>query len=568
MTGSLDCLVLGYDDDTPRQFARLAAAEPGSVEHRSYLRNQALIDGVPHTYPDVLNHAMARTPRWIGRGQAPLYHVGEVSNLAAVYLSSYLIARGFSAQPISLVGAELDDVVACLEDERPAVVAITTTFYEDVTTVAGLTELVQRHHPGAVIVVGGPLVQNLRHDLDADAFDDALVTMGADVYVNEAEGEATLLELIRAVRSGRALADVPNLLFRSSGGYRATPAQREQNILDECSIDWSRFERTIVGRTVQTRTARSCAYHCAFCDYPIRAGRLSVASVEVVERELETLARLGVENVVFVDDTFNVPEERFRELCRMMIRRDFGFRWFSYFRCGSVRKPDTFDLMRSSGCEGVFLGIESGDPVVLRNMAKSSTIDQYQRGIEALHRNDILTFASFISGFPGETERSLANTVDFINATGPTLYRVEPWWYNHRSPVFQRASEFALSGRAFDWRHATMSAAEACDGIDFIFQNVRSSWWCPQQSFSFWGLPYLMGKGMTRAQVVEFHRLLHARLPRSTQAFAAGTGRDAEDGLDPLRTLVPQLQLRDPRWVRRASSANDPLHGAGAALAG
>jgi p-methyltransferase len=374
--------------------------------------------------------------------------------------------------------------------------------------------------------------------------------MGAVVYVSEPGGEHTLLELTQAVRSKADLSRVPNILLRTGAQFHFTVARPEQNTLDDCAINWAHFPDTVLGKTVQTRTARSCAYKCSFCDYPIRAGKLSLAGLPVVGRELEVLHRRGVENVVFVDDTFNVPEERFRDICKMMIRRHFGFRWFSYFRCGSVKTLDTFDLMRESGCAGVFLGIESGDPVVLGIMDKASTVDQYLRGIEALHRNEILTFASFICGFPGETEQSLDNTIAFLNSARPTLFRVEPWWYNHRAPIHRRAREFGLTGRGYDWRHATMSAAEACDGVDYIFGNVSSSWWCPQQSHSFWALPYLMGKGMAKADIVELHRLLHGHLPRSTHpASRHGAGTPAES-LGPLMRFAHRLRLDDPRFVQ------------------
>jgi p-methyltransferase len=367
--------------------------------------------------------------------------------------------------------------------------------------------------------------------------------------VSEPEGEHTLLALVSAVRGGDDLSQVPNTFLAARDCFQFTFVQREENRLDECAIDWSRVPSALLGKTVQTRTARSCAYHCSFCDYPIRAGRLSVASVEVVERELEILKSRGVENVVFVDDTFNVPEERFRQLCEMMIRRRFDFRWFSYFRCGSVRKRDTFDLARASGCSGVFLGIESGDAQVLRNMDKASTVDQYLRGVEALHENGILTFASFIAGFPGETEASLRNTIDFLNTAAPTLYRVEPWWYNHRAPIHRRAQELGLTGRAYDWRHATMSAKDACDGIDEIFASVTTSRWCPQQSFSFWALPYLMGKGMSTGELVTFHSLLHELLPVTTQRRSSSA--DGSLGApDVLTRFVNGLQLSEPRFVR------------------
>lgn len=548
MPGSLECLVLGYDDDTPGGFARLAAGPRDSVEYRTFQRNQVSIGGTPHAYLDVLNRFIGDQAEWAGRGETPFYHVGEVTNLAAVYLSSYLSARGCPARPVSLVAAELGTIVDILENERPLVVAITTTFYEDTLAVERLTALARRHCPSAVVVVGGPLVQNLHYDLEPAAFQSALEVMGATVYVNEPEGEATLLQLVRTVRAGGDLEAVPNVFVREGGQFRFSGASREVNVLDDCVIDWSRLPGSLLGPTVQTRTARSCAYHCAFCDYPIRAGKLSVTSVAVVERELEALARRGVQNVVFVDDTFNVPHERFTEICRMMIRRQFGFRWYSYLRCGSVKTPDTFDLMRESGCEGVFLGIESGDPTILANMHKGSTVDQYLRGIEALHRNGILSFASFICGFPGETDRTLKNTIDFINAAAPTLYRMEPWWYNHRSPIHRQAAEYGLSGRAYDWRHATMTAAEACDGIDQVFQNVRDSWWCPQQSFSFWALPYLIGKGMARSDIVALLRLLHGCLPRTTGA-SADHGTPADRDLATLRDFIGTLRLEAPRFT-------------------
>ncbi len=552
MPQPLDCLVLGYDDDTPQLFTRLASALSTSVEARSFERNQVRLDGEPTTYMDVLNRLVGDQPAWRDRAEQPFYHVGEVTNLAALYLASYLEARGCTATPISLVSAERDAIVRTLEHDRPLVVAITTTFYEDTAAVAGLVQLVRAHHSAATVVVGGPLVQNLHHDLSADDFQAALATMAADVYVDEPEGEATLLAIVRARVAAAPLDDIANLFLPEGARYTPTRSVRETNVLDETAIDWSRVSDALVGRTVQTRTARSCAYHCAFCDYPIRAGRLSLASVEVVERELELLAARGVQHLVFVDDTFNVPHERFRDLCQMMIRRRFGFRWYSYLRCGSITSADTFPLMRASGCEGVFLGIESGDATVLRNMDKVATPERYLRGIEALHAEGILTFASFIAGFPGESAHSIANTIAFVNEARPTLYRVEPWWYNHRSPIHKRAAEFELTGRAYDWRHATMTASEACDAIDAIFQGVTGSYWCPQQSFSFWALPYLMGKGMSRAQVVAFHGLLHDRLPRVT---GAGAMLVEERPLDALHAFASELTLSAPRFARSGARA-------------
>ena len=96
-----------------------------------------------------------------------------------------------------------------------------------------------------------------------------------------------------------------------------------------------------------------------------------------VEKELQQIQeRSNVRNLVFIDDTFNVPADRFKEILRMMIRNQFTFRWYSYLRC-NIMDEELCDLMARSNCGGVFLGIESGDPDVLKIMKKVATPEQY-----------------------------------------------------------------------------------------------------------------------------------------------------------------------------------------------
>ncbi|MGC5334091.1 hypothetical protein [Micromonospora sp. DT62] len=118
-----------------------------------------------------------------------------------------------------------------------------------------------------------------------------------------------------------------------------------------------------------------------------------------------------------------------------------------------------------------------------------------------------MSFASFIAGFPGETEQTVQNTIDFLNDVAPTFFRIEPWWYNHRAPIHRQAAKYALTGRDFRWRHATMDSAGACDAVDRVFAEVTESLWMPMWNFDFWALPYLLGRGFSQEQVVQLHRL-------------------------------------------------------------
>jgi len=496
----LDCVVVGYNEGNFDDYRVMCErAGPGTPEFQIMRSEHLVVDGQAMPWLDAFSRLRNR-----GDDRADRYHVAEVFNLAALYLTSYLRKHGLRAEPISLFSGELDRLAALLAD-RPAVVAITTTFYVNILPVGPIVELVRQLSPTSHIVVGGPLVDNLCQSGVTSAVQDFFFAMGADSYIQESQGEQSLARLCHAVRDGADLASVANLIHCVDGEWVRTRRRPENNNLDECSIDWAGFTPDLIGVTAQLRTARSCAFSCSFCDYPTRAGALASASVQTVRDELRALADLGVRNVVFVDDTFNVPPRRFKELCAMMIEEDLGLRWYSYFRCSNARDEEAFDLAARSGCAGVFLGIESGDSDVLASMHKLAQDSQYRTGIARLKERGITTFASIIVGFPGETEKSVSNTIDFLNETAPDLWRAQAWWANPRSPVYQQKDVLGIQGEGYSWSHFSMSSSEAAQLTDEMFERVTESVWLPLYDFDFWSLPYLEGKGVS---VSELTRLL------------------------------------------------------------
>ncbi|HET9786507.1 MAG TPA: radical SAM protein, partial [Pyrinomonadaceae bacterium] len=365
--------------------------------------------------------------------------------------------RGYKARYINLFQFEKDQLSSYLESD-PLCVAITTTFYLLNLPVNEMVKFIRERNSRTKIVVGGPLIANHLRNYRDDDLTVALEDIGADIYVNEAQGEHTLTLIIEALKNGKDLSGVPNIIYREDGKLKRMPKQAEINSLDENFINWQTFADEYLGPTVQTRTARSCAFSCSFCNYPERAGKLTLASLETIEKELDSLKSLGyIKNLVFIDDTFNVPLPRFKEICRLMIEKDYQFNWFSYFRC-SNSDEEAIELLARSGCKGVFLGIESGSPTILKNMNKAATPEKYVRGMELLHKYGVLTFASFIMGFPGETEETFRESVDFIKATRPDYYRTQLWYCEPGTPVDHQREKYGIEGEGFVWSHATMDS--------------------------------------------------------------------------------------------------------------
>ena len=536
MNTKRDCIVIGYNEVPFSRYEQfLHAYGEDSEAYRDLKFSFVNLDGNKLDYPGLLNHV-----RSLAGVNGEELKSGDIPNLAAAYLTNFLRRNGHTAEYINLFQYEKDKLIEYLRRD-PLCVAITTTFYVVNLPVTEMVEFIREHNPKVKIVVGGPLVNNHARNYHGDALKTALEDMGADIYVLEGQGEFTLARLIECLKNGGNLNDVPNLAYFENNELHHTTTVPENNSLDANFIDWKDFGGSRdLGATIQTRTARSCAFKCSFCNYPSRAGALTLLSLDVLERELDSILTLGgVQNVVFIDDTFNVPFPRFKDLCRMMIRKKYPFNWFSYFRC-SNSDQEAIDLMAESGCKGVFLGIESGSPSILINMNKSATVEKYAKGIEMLRRNGILTFGSFITGFPGETDETVQETIDFIRSTRPDYYRSQMWYCEPGTPIQNERRKYEIEGEGFVWEHASMDSMEAMDHIDRMFLEINESVWLPQWSFDFWIIPYLMGKGISRERFREFMTTAHRMLTLEIASVPAQRKKSLQR--DYLRTLVQTAQ--------------------------
>ena len=114
------------------------------------------------------------------------------------------------------------------------------------------------------------------------------------------------------LRESDDLSKVKNLYIKWQGQFVFTGAEAEFSL---APINWSNYRGKNLGSTLQTRTALSCPFRCTFCDYPVRAGKWVPQEISQVEEELRQIQeRSNVRNLVFIDDTFNVPADRFKEI--------------------------------------------------------------------------------------------------------------------------------------------------------------------------------------------------------------------------------------------------------------
>ncbi|MCX5795445.1 MAG: radical SAM protein [Elusimicrobia bacterium] len=512
----LDCLIIGRNSrNHTRSFNRPSLSR---YNRRELIR----LDGHLLDPLEALSYARAQG----GAVAAPYYCLDEVPNLGPVFLASALARQGLQVRWTSHFEAELDRIAGILDRDAPRAVAVTTTCYTDPLPIVEVVQFIRRHNRQTRIVIGGPAVVNLGLRFEGETLSRILGLLGGDIYVLEDGGEKTLARVLRALRDSGDVGAIPNLYLPAAGGFRCTGVEPEDRPVDDDAVDWERFSPEELGRTVHMRTSRGCPFACAFCDRNPREGGVALASLPVVERQLRQLSRLGVKNIFFIDKTFNAPEGRLEDICRMMLRNRFDFNWYSYLRCDRIGSDSLCALMSQSGCKGALSGVESGDQGMLDAMNKDAELDGIRRGMELLDRHGIVNVASMVVGFPGETAESIERSIAFINETAPPYFKLYLWRWDPSSPVSEDPARHGLQGAGLRWRHRTMDWKTALDACDHFYLAARNSLYTTND-LGPWSFPYLIDKGFSGGDIAEMHRILRdlfdqnhpaARLPGPPEA--------------------------------------------------
>jgi anaerobic magnesium-protoporphyrin IX monomethyl ester cyclase len=257
-------------------------------------------------------------------------------------------------------------------------------------------------------------------------------------------------------------------------GELLVPALARWMRLDGLSTpDW-RLAEAAHGRRfplVHYESVRGCPYRCGFCNYPYLFDdtKFRTKSAEKIADDWARYAAHGAEYISCLDSLFTMPRQRLIALCELLVQRKLGVKWLCYARADDLADRDTVVLMKQAGCVEVQIGIESGDQGQLDHMNKRCTVDKNARALVHCREVGITTAVTVILGYPGETERSIRNTLAFMKSSPPDFYFAAP--FNARVeyvPILSADSrdkygiELANDGRSPQpyWRHDSMCCSE------------------------------------------------------------------------------------------------------------
>jgi len=262
---------------------------------------------------------------------------------------------------------------------------------------------------GAKVVIGGPAVSLLAER--------SLDVLPADFAVL-GEGEETFPALLAALDQGRDPGLLPGVAVRdASGRATATPPRRLARFGAsglERWIDWRQYGPR--GFTWPIQSKRGCAFRCTYCSYPSLEGRLHrLRPTDDVVDEIERVARIARPRTFeLVDSTFNVPVEPALALCRELRRRKLGVHLTAMGVNPLGVTEDLFAEMESAGFNSVMITPESASQPVLDRFRKGFGRDVVERTAARARRSRLACAWFFLLGGPGESEETVAETLDFI----------------------------------------------------------------------------------------------------------------------------------------------------------
>ena len=195
-------------------------------------------------------------------------------------------------------------------------------------------------------------------------------------------------------------------------------------------------------------TIRGCPYKCTYCASPFHWDRKTtrLRSPKSVIGEMKHLKKnywqnvkkfdfsqsanstakdqLKIEDntmVYFVDDVFTVNKKRVKEILKMMIKEKLNMKWKCEARTDHL-DDEIAELLNEAGCVRVKLGFESGSDKILKQVKKLETKDEMLNGARILKKHNVAFSGYFMTGFPGETDEDLQQTIDFAKEVDADYY--------------------------------------------------------------------------------------------------------------------------------------------------
>lgn len=338
------------------------------------------------------------------------------SSLALRYLSAYCRSQFPELQTLEYnINQDPARILADLARHNPDVVGFSCYIW-NIELILPLITNLRKVCPETVIVLGGPEVS-----FDTEHW---LTNYCAIDYLIAGEGERAFQMLLQALQAhakrpgSKELGEIPGLAYRLEGEIK----QNSQEALDLAEIppiyagDLSELKNKIV----YYETTRGCPFRCAYCLSSVM-GPVRKFPLDRSKEELRRLAAVGLQQIRFVDRTFNYDAKRAYDLLEFMINIDTTTR-FQLEVSGDILTKPVLELLKRAP-ENRFqfeIGVQSTHAPTLAAVERRSDLERLQEVVQYLmDETEVRVLLDLIAGLPKEGFERFGHSFDYV-------YRLKP----------------------------------------------------------------------------------------------------------------------------------------------
>ena len=448
-----------------------------------------------------------------------MLNIWNMPSMAGIHLQNYLTSNNLRPHIVNNLDSEFDLLESLLINYPNAPIVISTTFYLQWKEVARIVNLI-RPLTSAKLILGGAFINSYAAEHGKGKVIEYLEKYQVDYAIYSFNSEKDLLTLLKHIlnESNIIKTQLKNTIYKDNDKYSVAEEEWNMPLIKEIKPIWNKLDIPSLNSTIQIRTASGCPFACAFCSYPTTAKVWETADSDNVREHLDSIVKIpNLKNIIFIDDTFNVPMNRFIELLEIFKEYDFG--WYSFLRVQFV-DDDVVRAMKESGCRGVYLGIESSVDNILKNMNKKARRKDFYNGISLLNKYDIDYVAAFVLGFPGETRETIIENIKFIEELKIKYYALKEFYYMENTMIHSNRDKYGLKGMGSRWTHNTMSYSEATEYKLRMFLSINNSVHLDPDT-SLWHLAHLHDLGFSREDILKYQKEINQLIKNDLLEFSS-----------------------------------------------
>ena len=169
---------------------------------------------------------------------------------------------------------------------------------------------------------------------------------------------------------------------------------------------------------------RGCPFQCSFCTIINVQGRKSRwRDADDVERLVRANLAQGVFRFFITDDNFARNrnwEAIFDRLIQMREQEGLRLQFIIQVDTLCHRIPNFIEKAARAGCKRVFIGLENINPDnLLQAKKKQNRVHEYREMFLAWRAKQVITYAGYILGFPGDTPERIARDIRTVQQELP-----------------------------------------------------------------------------------------------------------------------------------------------------